>query len=56
MNDPWLRGGDGAWVPSPQSQDVYALRVSDLMVPNLHMWDKRKVDSIFPLQTAQRIL
>jgi hypothetical protein len=35
MNDPWLRGNDGAWIPSPQVQGVYNLSVSDLMVPNI---------------------
>jgi ribonuclease HI len=56
MNDPWLRDGDGAWIPSPQAHCVYDLCVRDLMVPNSHIWDKGRIESLFPLHTAQRIL
>jgi hypothetical protein len=45
-NDPWLRGNDGAWIPSPHIQDVHNLRVSDLMVLNMKVWDKIKIESI----------
>ncbi|KAK2450022.1 hypothetical protein QL285_009162 [Trifolium repens] len=38
MDDPWLRGNDGAWIPSPYTHDVY------------------KIESIFPLHVAKRIL
>jgi ribonuclease HI len=56
MNDPWLRGDDGAWIPSPQAQGVYDLCVNDLMVQNMHVWDTGKIESIFPLHIAKRIL
>jgi hypothetical protein len=35
MSDPWLRGDDGGWIPSPQVQGVHNLLVNDLMVSNL---------------------
>ncbi|PNX86977.1 hypothetical protein L195_g043060 [Trifolium pratense] len=56
MSEPWLRGDDGAWLPSPQSQGVHNLTVNDLMIPNLKLWDKDKIVSIFPLHIANRIL
>jgi ribonuclease HI len=56
MNDPWLRGHDEAWVPSPYIQDVHNLRVSDLMVPNMKVWDRGKIESIFPMHVVKRIL
>jgi hypothetical protein len=55
MDDPWLRGNDGAWIPSPYTRDAYNLRVSDLMVQNMKVWDKGKIESIFPLHVAKRI-
>jgi hypothetical protein len=56
MNDPWLRGNDEAWVPSPHCQEVHNLRVSDLMVPNMKVWDRGKIESIFPMHVVKRIL
>jgi hypothetical protein len=56
MNEPWLRDLEGAWVPSPQDQGVYNLNVNDLMIPNVRMWDKGKVESLFPMHVAKRIL
>jgi ribonuclease HI len=56
MNDPWLRSNDGAWLPSPQTQGVYNLRVSDLMIPNTHVWDRGKIEFIFPIHIAKSIL
>jgi hypothetical protein len=56
MGEPWLRERDGAWIPSPQTQGVYNLNVSDLMVPNMKMWDKAKVESLFPLHVANNIV
>ncbi|GAU10749.1 hypothetical protein TSUD_425820, partial [Trifolium subterraneum] len=47
---------DGAWLPSPQIQGVQNLTVKDLMVPNMKVWDREKIESIFPLHTAKRIL
>jgi hypothetical protein len=32
------------------------LSVSDLMVPNINVWDKGKIESIFPMHIAKRIL
>jgi hypothetical protein len=55
MGDPWLRGRD-AWIPSPQTQGVYNLNVSDLLIPNTKSWDKVKVESLFPLHVANNIV
>jgi hypothetical protein len=54
MSDPWLRGLDGAWIPSPQAQCVHNFNVNDL--PNVKMWDKEKIESICPLHIANSIL
>jgi ribonuclease HI len=56
MSDPWLRGIEGAWIPSPQVQGVHNFNVNDLMIPNVKVWDKEKIESIFPLHIATRIL
>jgi hypothetical protein len=56
MNEPWLRDLEGAWVPSPQDQGVHNLYVNDLMLPNVKIWDKGKVESLFPMHVANRIL
>jgi ribonuclease HI len=56
MSDPWLRGNDGAWIPSPHVQGVHNLFVNDLMVPNMRVWDKGKIESIFPMHIACCIL
>jgi hypothetical protein len=56
MNDPWLRGNEGAWIPSPQAQGVHNLLVNDLMVSNMKVWDKSKIESIFPIHVARCIL
>jgi hypothetical protein len=56
MNEPWLRGLEGAWIPSPQGQGVYNLHVNDLMVPNVKMWDKDKIHLLFPMHVASRII
>jgi hypothetical protein len=55
MSDPWLRGSSGAWIPSPQSQGVHNLSVNELMVPNVKLWDKCRIESIFPTHIAKRI-
>jgi hypothetical protein len=56
MSEPWLRGKDGAWVPSPQVQGVYDLHVSDLMLPNMKLWDNEKIYSLFPMHIAKCIV
>jgi ribonuclease HI len=56
MSEPWLRERNDAWIPSPQAQGVYNLHVSDLMIPNLKLWDKNKIESLFPLHIANRIM
>jgi ribonuclease HI len=56
MGDPWLRGEDGAWLPSPQNQGVYNLYVNDILTPNIKRWDKRKIESLFPMNIANRIM
>ncbi|PNX88133.1 ribonuclease H [Trifolium pratense] len=56
MSEPWLRGEVGAWLPSPQPQGLHNFKVHDLMLHNVKMWDKEKIESIFPLHIANRIL
>jgi hypothetical protein len=56
MREPWLRDIEGAWLPSPQDQGVHNLFVNDLMLPNMKVWDKRKIESLFPMDVANRIL
>jgi hypothetical protein len=56
MGEPWLRGKDETWVPSPQEQGVYNITVHDLMRPNEKMWDKEKVESLFIAHIAKSIL
>jgi ribonuclease HI len=55
MSDPWLRGSDGSWIPSPQIQGVHNLCVNDLMIPNVKVWDKCRIESLFPMNIASRI-
>ena len=56
MNDPWVRGGHGSWIQSPQSQGVHSLRVSDLIVDEERVWDIDKLESLFPDDMVQAIL
>ncbi|KAK2416612.1 hypothetical protein QL285_038996 [Trifolium repens] len=56
MSDPWLRGNDSALIPSPQIQGVHNLNVNELILPNMKVWDKNKIESIFPFHIAQWIL
>ena len=56
MNDPWVRGGHGSWIQSPQSQGVHSLRVSDLIVGEERVWDIDKLESLFPDDMVQAIL
>jgi ribonuclease HI len=56
MNEPWLRDIEGAWIPSPQNQGVHNLYVSDLMSPNMKVWDRGKIESLFSMEVANRIL
>jgi hypothetical protein len=51
-----LRGSDGPWIPSPQEQGVHNLYVNNLMLPDVKVWDKNHIESIFPLHIAQRVL
>ncbi|PNX92542.1 ribonuclease H [Trifolium pratense] len=43
MKDPWLRGSDERWVPSPQEEGVYQLFVNDLLLDNYKAWDIAKI-------------
>jgi hypothetical protein len=56
MGEPWLRDKEGAWLPSPQVQGVHNLTLNDLMVPNMKLWDKMKIESLFPLNLVTSIL
>jgi hypothetical protein len=56
MKDPWLRGKEGAWIPSPQIQGAYEITVNELMFPNTNVWDKDKIESLFPMHIVNRIL
>jgi hypothetical protein len=58
MDDPWLRRSDGVWIPSPQLQvqGVHNLKVCDLMVPNMKVWERDKIESYFSYECAKCIL
>jgi hypothetical protein len=56
MSEPWLRAKDSAWLPSPQDQGVYSLKVSDLMIPNMKLWDKEKIETLFPMHIVNCIM
>jgi ribonuclease HI len=56
MSDPWLREKEGTWIPSPQVQGAYNITVNELMIENVKMWDKVKIDSLFPQHIAKCIL
>jgi hypothetical protein len=56
MSEPWLRDIEGAWIPSPQNQGVHNLYVNDLMIPNMKVWDRGKIESLFPMEVANRII
>jgi hypothetical protein len=56
MGDPWLRDKEGAWLPSPQVQGVHNFTINELMIPNMKLWDKVKIESLFPLNIANRIM
>jgi hypothetical protein len=56
MGEPWLREKDGVWIPSPQSQGVHNLNVNDLMIPIMKLWDTEKIESLFPMHIANRIV
>ncbi|KAK2417369.1 hypothetical protein QL285_039676 [Trifolium repens] len=56
MGDPWLRGKEGAWIQSPQVQGAYNASVNDLFSPNGKMWDKGKLEAMFPTDVVNRIL
>jgi hypothetical protein len=43
MNDPWVRGVQGSWIQSPQSQGVHSLSVSDLIATEERVWDIDKI-------------
>jgi hypothetical protein len=51
-----VKGNDGVWIPSPQIQGVHNLNDNDLILPNMKVWDKNQIESIFPLHIAQQIL
>jgi hypothetical protein len=56
MGEPWLRNKMGAWLPSPQVQGVHSLTINDLLMPHMKLWDKMKIESLFPLNIANFIL
>ncbi|PNX79261.1 ribonuclease H [Trifolium pratense] len=56
MSEPWLRGQGSVWLPSPQIQGVHNFTTNDLMLPNMKVWDKEKIESIFPMHIANCIL
>jgi len=56
MNDPWVRGVQGSWIQSPQSQCVHSLSVSNLIAVEEQVWDIDKIESLFPDDTMQAIL
>ncbi|GAU45901.1 hypothetical protein TSUD_401110 [Trifolium subterraneum] len=56
VTEPWLRVEDGLWVNSPQIQGAHNIIVNDLLLPNMKMWDKEKIDALFSLDMAKCIL
>jgi hypothetical protein len=46
----------GSFSTRSRCVSVYNLNVNDLMIPNVRMWDKGKVESLFPMHVAKRIL
>jgi hypothetical protein len=56
MQDPWIRGDYGSWVPSPQGENVYQMSVNDLLNVGAHTWDSAKIASLFAADTAAAIL
>jgi hypothetical protein len=43
-------------LPSPQAQGVYSLKVSDLMISNMKLWDKEKIETLFPMHIVNCIV
>ncbi|KAK2370478.1 hypothetical protein QL285_083527 [Trifolium repens] len=56
MNEPWLRGDQGRWLNAPQNQNVYSLKVENLLLPNVKRWDENKIYSLFPIYVALAII
>ncbi|GAU24016.1 hypothetical protein TSUD_328180 [Trifolium subterraneum] len=56
MSEPWLRDKEEAWIPSPQAHSVYDITVKDLMNTHEKTWNKEKIESLFPLHVAIRII
>jgi len=56
MNDPWVRGVQGSWIQSPQSQGVHSLSVFDLIAADERVWDIDKIEFLFPNDMVQAIL
>ncbi|GAU14523.1 hypothetical protein TSUD_250650 [Trifolium subterraneum] len=56
MSEPWLRERGEAWIPSPQVQGAYNITVNDLMNTNVRTWNREKIESLFPLNIANRII
>jgi ribonuclease HI len=56
MNAPWLRTKHGCYVTSPQKQEVYNLKVQQLLLPDMKRWDEEKINSLFPIEIARDIL
>jgi hypothetical protein len=56
MSDPWHREKDGVWVHSPQLQCAHNITVNELMLPNVKMWDKDKIEAVFSMDVANCIL
>jgi hypothetical protein len=45
MSEPCLREEDGLWVKSPKG--AHNITVNDLLLPNVKMWNKDKIESLF---------
>jgi len=56
MHDPWLRTTQSNGVQSPQRQEVFNLRVSDLMMQGERRWDEAKIQHLFSNGVAAAIL
>jgi hypothetical protein len=56
MKDPWIRGGEGWWLHSPQKAEVYDMTVNQLMIDGERRWDVHKIQHLFFPKAAGRIL
>ncbi|CAN1138108.1 Putative ribonuclease H protein At1g65750 [Linum perenne] len=55
-NSPWLRSDDNFFLETPRATDLIDLRVCDLFVPGLKIWDVEMIQYLFSARDASAIL